>query len=287
MTNEVLWSTKGKRGYDYTYSPARNVMIAISEADRATGDVWNLSTGQQQLLTFQHIVHSQRRCWSYDVSATGNHIMVYNEEAVEVWDLSELKFLLVIAGLNKLERACFNGDGSLVICRVEGEIVVFDVANGEKISSFECSLYIQNLVCSPSGTYCGSNSYRDKIDIWNIRTGEMKLSKHYHIDSFCFAKDDEYVVTIYSSPCRMTTWDLASGTILFEGIIWVFRRCQPAVQLSVSSSTVVLRGHMAWAQFTLEVDPLSGKEVARGEEAYGEPPISTKLYIHGALTILL
>jgi hypothetical protein len=101
-----------------------------------------------------------------------------------------------------------------------------------------------------------------------------------------FGKDDEYLVAIQCHSRRITTWDLAAGDMLFDGFVSSVLYVTPLMHVSVSASAVVLRGHGDGGHYTLEIDPLTGNEMGRGDIIRDES-LPLKMYVGGALSILL
>jgi WD40 repeat protein len=206
---------------------------------------------------------------------------------VEILDLIELSSLLFISGFTNFVRVCFSGDGSHVICNETGLgiTVVYSAVNAKKVSSFGAAFVVRDFVCSLNGVYCGAHSY-DGISVWDIQTGELKLCIEHKAGCFCFGKDDEYLVAVQCYSHRITTWDLAAGDMLFDGFVSSVLYVTPLMHFSVSASAVVLRGHGDGIHYTLEIDPLTGNEIGRGD-AIRDESLPLKMYVRGALSILL
>jgi hypothetical protein len=169
-----------------------------------------------------------------------------------------------------------------------GSSGVYSAVNGEKVSSFETEVGARDIVRSLNGVYCGTHRYYDGISIWVIRTDDMTHRFRYEADWFCFGKDGEYVVAIHGSALLMKTWDLASGDMLFSGkLSSMLAAGVPMLQFSVSSSAVVLRGSGNGLHYTLEIDPLSGKEIGRGDGVRHVDFLPMKMFVREALSILL
>jgi hypothetical protein len=286
MTNEVLWSTVAQEGYEFTYNPTRNMMIGSCRAGKQY--IWDLGTGQRAGLVCRYVTEASPLFNFYSVSSTGDRMLVFNATTVEILDLIELSSLLFISGFINLARVCFSGDGSHVICDETGLgiIVVYSAVNGKKVSSFRAAFIERDLVCSLNGVYCGAHSY-GCISVWDIQTGELQLCIDHKAGCFCFGKDDEYLVAIQCYSRRITTWALATGDMLFDGFVSSVLYLTPLIHFSVSASAVVLRGHGDGGHYTLEIDPLTGNEMGRGDVMRDKTTLPLKMYVRGALSILL
>jgi hypothetical protein len=284
MTNELLWSAEGKDIFDFSYSPARNLIIESSRERGGGVNVWDLVTCQCERLPFKHIEWTFPGWGSYCISNAGDRLVVFNIKAFELWDLCELKFLFVIKGFSVLLAACFNGDDSRVVCGEEKTrvILVYDAVNGDKISSFDSFFDVRSFVCSPIGSH-----NHDTVCVWDIHAGHTKLHVSHEISCFCFGRNDEHIVAVNAFNCQMTTWELVSGDVIFKGIIPSVRNFLPMLQFSVASSNVVIRGCFDGFEHTLEIDPLSGKEILRGEQAPYEPVNFVGLIVGSSLSVLL
>jgi WD40 repeat protein len=152
-----------------------DLLITGGDSDR-TIKVWNLQNGEIVRSWFAGVPsfsRDQNRIYTLAISPD-TRTLVSGGSKIQHWELETGKEIRTFKGGGWALRAEISPDGLYLLTINEDKLVVWNLCTGKKQWSYVGEVASESLIISPnSQTVIGKDSYRSKINVWSLRTGQI------------------------------------------------------------------------------------------------------------------
>lgn len=197
------------------WSPDGSQLATVSEAGIT---IWDAKTGERlQFFGGDEYANASSVVWTQSGKVATREVSYGH---MILWDLRAEKQLLDFE-MGPATLFDWLQNKSILAVAQSGNITIWNTRPRRQVSSFTCNdCYIYNLKLSPDGTrlVTVSADKRDKIIVWDIKTGAPLLTKeapgNYAGTRFAWSPDGKYLAAGFNSNGSIVIWDIETGTQL-------------------------------------------------------------------------
>ena len=251
-----LWETESGKELQVCLGNQGNVWSVAFRPDgkrivsaSADGTVrqWSTETGKEVAAPFERH-QGDVICACYHPNglqiASSSH-----DRTIRIWDSETAKQRLALYGPTHASTTLsFDASGQVMASGGDSSTVRFWNAKEDEANPFVLrghDKYVYPAIVSPDGLWIASGGWDSKVNVWNVRTGQLTATRFYNdhpMKSLAFTPDSSSIITIARTTPYFRRWNFQTDEIVFEKVTESLREVPATLAVSPDGLHLVSAG---------------------------------------------
>jgi eukaryotic-like serine/threonine-protein kinase len=194
------------------WSPSGMRIASISEENKIR--IWDASTGKAIGVYPANPGfeggNARVLSWSHD----GHLLAVAGKGYIHIWDVDKGEVIARLKRrLNKCTSLSWAPNGASLAAAYDNKVLVWQPANGKKVSIYHYHAQINVVAWSPDGTYLASGGYDQAVHVWDVLHQRLIVVYPSHAQPVCAISwsPDSRRIASGAFAANVNVWDALTG----------------------------------------------------------------------------